>query len=270
MNASETAIPAFMSDTPNAAGLSNPLHASCVPWGFWASTGFGILAILAWLLFQWIAAAVIFVWLGINPHSSAEEVKAVASHGAMIAAATIGAMPAAVAVLALAARLAHCRFADYLALVRPTRSDLLLGISILAVLLPLGDLTSWLTGRDIVPAFVVDAYRTARASNTVVVFILALVVAAPVMEELLFRGFLLRGYAASRLGPVGAVLLTSAAWASMHVQYEVFYVVQIFILGCVFGWLRLRSGSTTLTLILHGLVNLTAITQTVYIAERAT
>jgi membrane protease YdiL (CAAX protease family) len=209
-------------------------------------------------------------WLGINPHSSAEEVKAVASHGAMIAAATIGAMPAAVAVLALAARLAHCRFADYLALVRPTRSDLLLGISILAVLLPLGDLTSWLTGRDIVPAFVVDAYRTARASNTVVVFILALVVAAPVMEELLFRGFLLRGYAASRLGPVGAVLLTSAAWASMHVQYEVFYVVQIFILGCVFGWLRLRSGATTLTLILHGLVNLTAITQTVYIAERAT
>ena len=104
----------------------------------------------------------------------------------------------------------------------------------------------------------------------VLVFILALVVAAPVMEELLFRGFLLRGYAASRLGPVGAVLLTSAAWASMHVQYEVFYVVQIFILGCVFGWLRLRSGSTTLTLILHGLVNLTAITQTVYIAERAT
>ena len=158
---------------------------------------------------------------------------------------------------------------DYLALVRPARHDLILGIAILAVLLPLGDLTSWLTGRDIVPAFVVDAWRTARASNTVVVFILALVVAAPVMEELLFRGFLLRGYTASRLGPIGAVLLTSAAWASMHIQYEVFYVVQIFVLGCVFGWLRLRSGSTTLTLILHGIVNLTAIVQTVYIAELA-
>ncbi len=256
-----------MIDTPPAAGRSNPSHPSCVPWGFWASTGFGVLAILAWLLFQWLAAVVIFAWLGISTQSSAEEIKAVASHGAMIAAATIGAMPAAVAVLALAARLAHCRVADYLALVRPARSDLLLGIAILAVLLPLGDLASWMTGRDIVPAFVVDAYRTARTSNTVVIFILALVVAAPVMEELLFRGFLLRGYAASRLGSGGAVLLTSAAWASMHVQYEVFYVVQIFILGCVFSWLRLRSGSTTLTLILHGLVNLTAITQTVYIAE---
>jgi membrane protease YdiL (CAAX protease family) len=258
-----------MTETPIAAGATNPDASACVPWGFWASTGFGILSILAWLLVQWLAAVVIFAWLGINTQSTADEIKAVASHGAMIAAATIGAMPAAVAVLALAAWLARCRTADYLALVRPARPDLLLGLTILVVLLPLGDLSSWLTGRDIVPAFVVEAYRTARASNTVVVFILALVVAAPLMEELLFRGFLLRGYAASRLGPIGAVLLTSAAWASLHVQYEVFYIVQIFILGCVFGWLRLRSGSTILTLILHGLVNLTAVAQTVFIAERA-
>jgi membrane protease YdiL (CAAX protease family) len=255
-----------MTDT---AGALRPSQPDCVPWGFWASTGFGLLSILAWLLVQWLAAVVMFAWLGINTQSTADEIKAVASHGAMIAAATIGAMPAAVAVLALAARIARCRVADYLALVRPSRSDLLLGLAILAVLLPLGDLSSWLTGRDIVPAFVVEAYRTSRASNTVVVFILALVVAAPLMEELLFRGFLLRGYSASRLGPVGAVLLTSAAWALMHIQYEVFYIVQIFILGCVFGWLRLRSGSTILTLILHGLVNLTAIVQTVFIAERA-
>lgn len=258
-----------MIENSTIGGPSKSFETSCVPWGFWASTGFGVLAILAWLLFQWLAAAVIFVWLGINAQSTAEEIKAVASHGAMIAAATIGAMPAAVAVLVLAARRARCRAVDYLALVRPARHDFILGIAILAVLLPLGDFTSWLTGRDIVPAFVVDAWRTARASNTVVVFILALVVAAPVMEELLFRGFLLRGYAASKLGPIGAVLLTSAAWASMHIQYEVFYVVQIFVLGCVFGWLRLRSGSTTLTLILHGIVNLTAIVQTVYIAELA-
>ena len=148
-----------MIENSTIGGPSKSFETSCVPWGFWASTGFGVLAILAWLLFQWLAAAVILVWLGIN--------------------------------------------------------------------------------------------------------------AAPVMEELLFRGFLLRGYTASRLGPIGAVLLTSAAWASMHIQYEVFYVVQIFVLGCVFGWLRLRSGSTTLTLILHGIVNLTAIVQTVYIAELA-
>ncbi len=240
----------------------------CTRWGFWASTGFGLLAIVAWLLFQWVAAVAVFAWLGIDTKSSVEEIKAVASHGVMIAAATIGAMPAAVAVLALAARLRRCGVSDYLALHWPERRDLWLGILILAVLLPLGDFASWMTGRDIVPAFVVEAYRTARASNTVVVFVLALVVAAPLMEELVFRGFLLPGYAASKLGPIGAVALTSLAWAAMHIQYETFYLVQIFILGCVFGWLRLRSGSTILTLILHGMVNAVAILQTVLFAAR--
>src|SRR4051794_27235667 len=120
-----------MSDAPIRASDSKP----CEPWGFWASTGFGILAMLAWLLFQWIAAVVIFAWLGISTQSSPKEIEAVASHGAMIAAATIGAMPAAVAVLALAARLARCRVADYLALVWPQRRDLWLGLAILVVVL---------------------------------------------------------------------------------------------------------------------------------------
>lgn len=257
-----------MTDAANAPVAPHGSAPLCVPWGFWASTGFGILAVSAWLLVQWIAAIVMFAWLGINAQSTAEEIKAVASHGAMIAASTIGAMPAAVAVLALAARLRRCDVAYYLALHWPERRDLILGILVLAVLLPLGDFASWMTGRDIVPSFVVEAFRTARASNTLVVFILALVVAAPLMEELLFRGFLLPGYAASKLGPTGAVVVTSVAWASMHIQYETFYVVQIFILGCVFGWLRLRSGSTVLTLILHGIVNFVAILQTVYFASR--
>ena len=239
----------------------------CKPWGFWASTGFGFLATIAWALVQWIAAILVLGWLGINSESSAAEIKAASSHGAMIAAATLGAMPAAIAVIAMAVWLRGCRVTDYLALRWPARSDLLLGFAILAVIIPLGDFASWFSGRDIVPAFVVDAYKTALASHAVVSFVLALVVAAPLMEELLFRGFLLPGYAASKLGPIGAVALTSIAWAAMHVQYETFYVVQIFILGCAFGWLRLRSGSTLLTLILHGTVNAVAILQTVYFAS---
>ena len=245
-----------------------PDGSACEPWGFWASTGFGILATIAWAVVQWIAAIAVLAWLGIDAQSSAEEIKAATSHGAMIAAATLGAMPAAVGVLAIAIRLRGCGFSDYLGLRWPSRSDLWLGLFVLAVIIPLGDFASWFTGRPIVPNFVVDAYKTALGSHALLSFILALVVAAPLMEELLFRGFLLRGYAASRLGPGGAVALTSIAWASMHVQYEAFYVVQIFILGCAFGWLRLRSGSTILTLILHGIVNAVAIVQTVYFASQ--
>jgi membrane protease YdiL (CAAX protease family) len=254
--------PATRPEAPNG-GLS-----SCVPWGFWTSTGFGILAVLAWFAVQWIAAVLVLAFLGVNAQSSAAEIKAAASHGVMVAAATIGAAPAAIAVVAFAVRRRGCAFADYLGLRWPSRSEILLGLLILAVVMPLGDTASWLTGREIVPAYFVEAYKTARATNTVVVFLLAVVVAAPLMEELLFRGFLLPGYAASKLGPIGAVALTSLAWAVMHVQYEVFYVAQIVILGCIFGWLRLRSGSTLLTVILHAVVNSVAIAQTIYFASR--
>jgi membrane protease YdiL (CAAX protease family) len=137
------------------------------------------------------------------------------------------------------------------------------------VLLPLGDLTSWLSGRELIPPAVVDAYRTARASGTLVLLAVALVVAAPLMEELLFRGFLFRGYVQSPLGIAGTILLTSAGWAVMHVQYETFFIVQIFVLGCAFGWLRWRSGSTTLTVILHAIVNAAALAQVAFLIERS-
>jgi membrane protease YdiL (CAAX protease family) len=39
------------------------------------------------------------------------------------------------------------------------------------------------------------------------------------------------------------------------VQYQWFFVGEIFVLGLVFGWLRWRSGSTILTFALHAAVN---------------
>ena len=116
-----------------------------------------------------------------------------------------------------------------------------------------------MTGRAIVPPFVVDAYRSARNSGTIWILAIALVVAAPLAEEIVFRGFMFRGLAASRVGMAGAILIPSAIWAVMHVQYETFYIVQIFMLGIVFGWLRWRSGSTLLTILLHALVNLSSL-----------
>jgi membrane protease YdiL (CAAX protease family) len=77
----------------------------------------------------------------------------------------------------------------------------------------------------------------------------------------------MRGFAASRLGWGGAIVLTSACWAALHVQYEVFFLVQVFLLGLVLGWLRWASGSTTLTLGLHALINLSALIETAIIVE---
>lgn len=243
--------------------------APCVPWGFWASTAFGLAAVAAWFAAQLLAASVAIAWLAAGSGGSDIEVSVLAFHALTISIATIVSMPVAIAVVAFAARRAGCTVTDYLALYAPRRADLVIGIAIVAVLLPLGDLSSWLTGRDVVPPAVVDAYRTARASGTLVLLALALVIAAPLMEELLFRGFLLPGFARSPLGIGGAIAVTSAAWAVMHIQYESFYIVQIFVLGCAFGWLRWISGSTILTIILHGIVNAAALAQVAFVVERA-
>ena len=73
--------------------------------------------------------------------------------------------------------------------------------------------------------------------------------------EVLIRGFLYRGWAASRLGPIGAVVLTSAVWTILHTQYDWLVLSQIFCIGLLLGAIRRRGGSTTSTMILHAIQN---------------
>jgi membrane protease YdiL (CAAX protease family) len=257
-----------MGQAMNDVTSSTTPPAHCEPWGFWSTTAYGLTAVVAWFAAQLAVVFIVLALLGVGREASDFEIQALASHALTIAVATIVSMPVPIAVIAMAARLRRCAVGDYLALHWPKRADLIVGLVFIAILLPVGDLSSWLTGRDLVPPAVVEAYRSARASGTVVLLAAALIVAAPLMEELLFRGFVFPGYARS-LGPWGAIVLTSAGWAVMHVQYETFYIVQIFVLGCAFGWLRWRSGSTLLTVILHAIVNALALAQVALLVERA-
>lgn len=233
------------------------------PWGFWATTAWGVAAFAAWLAAQMISVAVLLTVWNVDSAGLAD-IRQALDHGLAVALIVLAATPAFILVILLAIRLARASPAAYLAFVPPPRRDLVLGLVCLIVLLPLGDLTSWLSGRDIVHPFMVHSYTTAREGGPWAVFALAcaIVLAAPLTEEIAFRGFLYRGWSESPLGPAGAIVLTSALWAMMHLQYENFYLVQIFGLGLVFGWLRRRSGSTLLPLLLHVLVNFTALVQT--------
>jgi membrane protease YdiL (CAAX protease family) len=242
-----------------------PAARPCEPWKLWASAAWGIAALLAWIVAQFAGAFALFAWYG------AEAPTIVAGQGEagpLAMAVTLFAAPWPVLVLWFAIRRAGCGFAEYMALIRPSRRDIVVGVACIVVLLPLGDLASYLTGRDIVPPFVVNAYKLARDNGTLVPLAIAFTIAAPFMEEFIFRGFLFRGFSASRVGVAGGVVIASLCWAAMHVQYELFFLVQIFLLGLVFGWLRWRSGSLVLTLGLHALINFSALIQTAIIVER--
>jgi membrane protease YdiL (CAAX protease family) len=99
------------------------------------------------------------------------------------------------------------------------------------------------------------AYATA---NPVWLLWIALVIAAPLFEEMLFRGFLLKGFATSFMGPIGAVFVTSGVWAVLHVQYDAFDMATVFCSGLLLGTARLVTGSLLVPLALHAAVNLLA------------
>src|SRR4029077_3273392 len=72
------------------------------------------------------------------------------------------------------------------------------------------------------PASMLDSYRTARHAGLLWLLLIADCLVAPVTEEFAMRGFLFRGWSKSFLGPVGAILLTSAIWTLLHTQYSWF------------------------------------------------
>lgn len=239
----------------------------CDPWKFWASGAWTGLAILTWLAVQFLVLIGVFAWFEVGDSATQAEMEMLAAHGLTVSLIAIAAVPTELVVIWFAVKRARCRFADYLALTKPNGRDVLLGIGCLVVLLPMIDLSSYLTGRAVVPPFVAEMYRSARDSGTLPLLAIALLIAAPLAEELVFRGFLYRGLAASRVGVAGAIVISSALWAAMHVQYEPFFMGHIFVIGLLFGWWRWKSGSTTLTLVLHGLVNLSSLAQVAFIAE---
>lgn len=86
--------------------------------------------------------------------------------------------------------------------------------------------------------------------------ILALVVVAPVAEEIMFRGLFQRGLQ-HRLRPTPALLISSLVFAAIHVQVLTFPV--LFVLGLEFGWLYQRTGSLWPGIVAHAVNNLLAL-----------
>src|SRR3954447_21499573 len=252
-----------MSQDPFAATPpSGPLQAGTPqtgtpePWGLVATIVWGLAGFCVWFAAQF---AVILGYVATHPETSdAAVMRAMATNGFLLALVTIVAGPAWIAVMAAAARWRGWRVGDYLALVVPRRSEFAFGLACMAALLVAFDILTYATGRDVIPPFMFESYKTAVASGSLVLFFVAVVIIGPVTEEIVFRGFLFRGLSASFLGVAGTLIVTSVAWALMHVQYDALIIAQIFLIGLLLGWLRWASGSTLLTIALHVLTNFVA------------
>ena len=118
-----------------------------------------------------------------------------------------------------------------------------------------------LTGNDLVTPFQVEAYRSAKEAGWLFWLLVAIVVFAPIGEEIAFRGFLYRGLA--RPGyELYAIVAIAVAWAAMHIQYDWIGIFQVFAIGVLLGWIRWASESTLLPILMHMLINAEAMIET--------
>ncbi|MFO7774892.1 MAG: CPBP family intramembrane glutamic endopeptidase [Candidatus Hydrogenedentota bacterium] len=118
-------------------------------------------------------------------------------------------------------------------------------------------------GQPVVLDWVISVYETA---TWMPYFVVALCVLAPIYEELFFRGFLLRGLEQSRLGATGGIVVSSALWAAIHLQYPLQGVVIIFIMGLFLGVAWVKTRSLGLVILLHGAANALTLMQIAYVA----
>lgn len=94
-----------------------------------------------------------------------------------------------------------------------------------------------------------------KSTQYPILLFLGVAIAAPLIEEFMFRGVLWRGWRASRLGFFGTLFLTSFLWAILHVQYPPVIISYIFFLGLLMGLAREKTGNLWIPVWMHTLNN---------------
>lgn len=249
MNMDET----LDSDRPVAGG-----DRAAAPWGFWATLVFSVVLTAAYLATA-MGVGVAFTKLQVAGDSGPDlqtYVDILESNGLYLSAASIATALVCSGLIFLFAWLRRrITVSDYLGLKRVPAAALWRWILVIVLFAVVYDVSNFLLGQDIVPQVMVEAYVTA---GIVSLFWISVVVAAPIFEELFFRGFIFAGLAASRLGPKWTIGLTAIIWGSIHLQYDLYDVSTICVLGIFLGVARVKTGSVYAPMAMHALLNLFA------------
>ncbi|MBE9468875.1 MAG: CPBP family intramembrane metalloprotease [Bacteroidetes bacterium] len=95
-----------------------------------------------------------------------------------------------------------------------------------------------------------------ESGNGVFSFI-AIVIAAPILEELIFRGIILNGFL-QRYSPTKSIIISSVLFGFLHLNPWQFIGALIFSLFS--GWIYYRTRKLTLSILIHSVNNLFAFT----------
>jgi hypothetical protein len=181
---------------------------------------------------------------------------ALLENGDLLTAATIASAVICGGLIVIMVKVRHgATIREYLALKSINKKTIILLLIIGAAFLVFSFVVSSFLPKTSQPDYITSAYDNASQKF---LYWMAVVVFAPVFEETFIRGFLFTGFRQSRLGAVGAVILTSLIWAGLHLQYDIYQMALIFVLGIVLGAVRHKTDSLWSSIIIHALNNLVA------------
>lgn len=239
--APETALPLIVPEIGEQAPPDGPR-----PWRFWPTIGLtlgiGVCATLAQIVFAVGWVAVLYLRDGgIDPAYIKQDSN-------FLLGCVLFSYPFVIGLMLLLIKLRkHNTLTDYLALKKVGWKPVAIWAGWLFGLMVVTEIIASLVNHP-APDFML-AMATAVNRGLMLAMLL---VGAPLVEEFVFRGFMFRGIAASRVGGAGAVVLTTLLWAAIHgLQYDWFALVYLALFGTILGMARLKTGSVVTPLILH-------------------
>jgi membrane protease YdiL (CAAX protease family) len=104
--------------------------------------------------------------------------------------------------------------------------------------------------------FMLDVKSASNSLGVVILMVVTICLLVPVMEELVFRGWLYSKIAQTKLGNIGALFLSSILFTTIHTQYDnAITLMIIFSLGLLLGGVRYKSGNISYSIAIHILFN---------------
>lgn len=228
------------------------------PWGFWSTLGWSLVCMLLATVVQTATLIPFLVpHLPFRPGTNVEELLiTLVAHPLLLSVATLATAFVCLGFLAMLVRFSGYPWRRYFGWSWAGIKVSLLSVVVFIVALQAWDWLTQFVEQPPMPDFMVQALSS---QAYLPLLALAIVVAAPVWEELFFRGFMFQGILHSRLGGSGAVAITSVAFAAVHLQYDWLGMLTILVMGALLGTIRLLTGSTLLTIVLHALNNFYAL-----------
>jgi membrane protease YdiL (CAAX protease family) len=238
--------------------LTNPDAKKPTPWGFWPTIGFSCIIGVAFLFVTVILSLGIIVAAKVlSPRLDIMKfAQSLNSNGLFLAGVSFVIAPLVIGLSVIFAKIRkNITIKEYLSLNRVGWRQFVKWSLILLIFTACSDALTSAFERPVVSEFMVSAYKTVYFTP---LLWLAFIILTPIYEEIFFRGFVFKGIESAKIGPIGAVIITSLAWSALHIQYDLLIIASIFAGGLLLGWARLKTNSIYIPIAMHALQNLMA------------